>query len=258
MRSRSPGGNDGRSATSAMIGSEASRRATGTCSITVVWSMPAAASRSAPRKSTASAISSDDLLPAPSSSIAAVRLATPNLPGGSSDVPLKTTRFTYTTGTLCSSTIQTGTPFESCRFWIAGRFSVAGGPGCGGRVRSGACCADRTAVAAATTVRSTKRRIIMDDSVASAARSRRTLLFFRLHHDLDTAAGRQKRARGGADVRRRQRAVAGEILVEPVRVAGVRVVRVQLIGFAPETADALHPVVEGRFNLIDGALQLVV
>ena len=43
--------------------------------------MPRRVVRSAPRKSTASAISSDDRAPAPSVSIAAVRLAMPNLPG---------------------------------------------------------------------------------------------------------------------------------------------------------------------------------
>ena len=72
------------------------------------------APRSAPRKSTASAISSAEREPAPSSSIAAVRLATPNLPAGSSALPLSTTRLTCATGTSCSSTIHTGRPFESC------------------------------------------------------------------------------------------------------------------------------------------------
>ena len=64
--------------------------------------MPLAAPRSAPRKSTASAISSDEREPAPSVSIAAVRLATPNLPAGSSALPLRTTRLTCATGTSCS------------------------------------------------------------------------------------------------------------------------------------------------------------
>ena len=57
-------------------------------------------------------------------------------------MPLRTTRLTCATGTSCSSTIQTGRPFESCCFWIAGSFSGGGGPGCGGCVRSGACCAE--------------------------------------------------------------------------------------------------------------------
>ena len=103
--------------------------------------MPLPAPRSAPRNSIASAISSADREPAPSSSIAAVRLAMPNLPAGSSALPLRTTRLTCATGTSCSSTIHTGRPFDSCRFWIAGSFSAGGGPGCGGRARSGGCCA---------------------------------------------------------------------------------------------------------------------
>jgi len=83
-----------------MIGSASARRATGTCSRMADASTALAAPRSAPRKSTASAISSADLEPAPSSSSAAVKLATPYLPGGSFAVPLKTTRFTCATGTL--------------------------------------------------------------------------------------------------------------------------------------------------------------
>ena len=74
------------------------------------------APRSAPRKSMASAMSSAARDPAPSVSIAVVRLAMPYLPAGSSAVPAITIRFTCTTGTSCSSTIQTGSPFESWRF----------------------------------------------------------------------------------------------------------------------------------------------
>jgi hypothetical protein len=36
--------------------------------------------------------------------------------GRSSALPRRTTRSTWTTGTSCSSTSQTGTPFESWRF----------------------------------------------------------------------------------------------------------------------------------------------
>ena len=76
-------------------------------------SMPLAAPMSAPRNSIASAISRDDRDPAPSASIAAVRLAMPYFPAGSSAVPLRTTRLTWATGTSCISTIHTGRPFDS-------------------------------------------------------------------------------------------------------------------------------------------------
>src|SRR5439155_23243498 len=92
----------------------------------------------------ASAISSADRDPAPSSRSAAVRLASPYLPGGSFAVPLNDTRFTCATGTLCSSTTHTGSPFDSFCFWIAGSLSAAGGPGGGGFVRSGACATSAT------------------------------------------------------------------------------------------------------------------
>ena len=71
--------------------------------------------------------------------MAAVRLPTPNLPGGSSALPDCTTRLTATTGTSWRSTIQTGRPFESVRFWTGGSVSVGVGPSGGGAVRSGAC-----------------------------------------------------------------------------------------------------------------------
>ena len=121
-----------------MIGSALARRATGTFSRIAELSLLLLVTRSAPRKSTASAICRADREPAPSVSSDAVRLATPNLPAGSSPVPLSTTRFTWTTGTSCRSTIQTGRPFDSMRFWMAGSFSTGGGPDCGGLLRSGA------------------------------------------------------------------------------------------------------------------------
>ena len=85
----------------------------------------------------ASAICSASRAPAPSSSISAVRCATPNLLRGSAPLPALTTSDTWTTGTLCSSTIQTGSPFDNVRFWIAGSFNAGGGPGFGAAVRSG-------------------------------------------------------------------------------------------------------------------------
>ena len=96
-----------------MIGSASASRATGTCRRTAVESMPLPDERSAPRKSIASAISSAERVPAPSSSIAEARLAAPKRPGGSSALPLATSRLICATGTLCISTIHTGSPFES-------------------------------------------------------------------------------------------------------------------------------------------------
>ena len=152
-RSSSAAGNVGRSATSAMIGSASARRATGTCRRTADESMPLDAFRSAPRKSIASASSSAASEPAPSVSIAAVRLAAPYLPGGSLAVPVRTTRFTCTTGTSCSSTIQTGRPFASCRFTIVGSLRAGAGPLAGGFDRSGACPVVTTPHRAIATIR---------------------------------------------------------------------------------------------------------
>ena len=65
----------------------------------------------------------------------------PNLPAGSAAAPDLTIRLTSTTGTSCISTIQTGRPFDSVCFWMAGSFRAGAGPGAGGFDRSGACCA---------------------------------------------------------------------------------------------------------------------
>jgi hypothetical protein len=88
----------------------------------------------------------------------------PNLPAGSAAVPLKTRRFTCATGTLCSSTIQTGSPLESCRFWICGSFSAGGGPASGGWDRSGACCAASAEAANIKATAMNRRRMLLSRS----------------------------------------------------------------------------------------------
>ena len=82
-----------------MIGSASASCATGTDRRTAEESNELVVDRFAPRKSTASASSSDERDPAPSSSIAAVRLATPNLPAGSAALPERTIRLTCASGT---------------------------------------------------------------------------------------------------------------------------------------------------------------
>ena len=99
-----------------MIGSASAMRATGEWRRTAEASNPLEAERSAPRYSIASAISSADRDPAPWSSIAAVRLAAPNLLPVSFALPPKTTRLICTTGTSWSSTTHTGSPLVSCFF----------------------------------------------------------------------------------------------------------------------------------------------
>ena len=140
-RSSSIAGNVGRSVTSASSGRASRRRATGTFRRTADESKEPVVVRPAPRNSTASAISSAEREPAPSSSIAAVRLAVPNLPAGSSPAPARTTTFTWTIGTSCDSTSHTARPFESARFCMAGRSSCGVGASDGGVVRSGSVCA---------------------------------------------------------------------------------------------------------------------
>ena len=120
-----------------MSGSASASRRTGTLSRTADASNELEVVRFAPRNSAASAMSSALRLPAPSSSIAAVRLATPNWPSGSSPLPAITTRLTWTSGTSCASTTHTGTPLASARFSIGGSVRRATGPSAGGFERSG-------------------------------------------------------------------------------------------------------------------------
>jgi hypothetical protein len=80
-------------------------------------------------------------VPAPSISIDAVIAATPNVPAGSSVLPLRTIRFTCTTGSSCCSTSHTGRPLASWRFCTVGSVSAGAGPDTGGFERSGACAA---------------------------------------------------------------------------------------------------------------------
>src|SRR3954470_2325333 len=83
------------------------------------------------------------------------------------------------------------------------------------------------------------------------------LFAFRHDGQLDPAIARQVRFGGRTDVRRRQAAVSPEILVEPVGVAGLDVVRVELIALPAETADALHPMEERRLDLVERSFELV-
>ena len=80
------------------------------------------------------------------------------------------------------------------------------------------------------------------------------LLFLGNDGQLDAPVRRQECVRGRADVRRRERAVPRQVFVEPVGIAGAGVVAVQLVGLAAESADALHPVVERRFDLVQRPL----
>jgi hypothetical protein len=98
-------------------------RETGTLSLTADASNELVAMRSAPRKSTSSEICNAVREPAPSSNIAAVRLAMPNFPAGSSSAPALMSRFTCASGTACASMIHTGRPLLNIRFWIWGRLT---------------------------------------------------------------------------------------------------------------------------------------
>src|SRR5438067_9331000 len=226
----------------------------------------------------ASAISSADRDPAPSSRSAAVRLASPYLPGGSFAVPLNDTRFTCATGTLCSSTTHTGSPFDSFCFWIAGSLSAAGGPGCGGFVRSGACAVSTTEATNVATTTSAfflichlvgpihvpalselALRQAQGERVEGSARGGHMgppLRFLWFDRQLHSLVERQEFGGRRADVPDRQRAIPREIFVEPVGIARVREVRVQLIAFAAESADLFHAVVERRLDLVHRSLEL--
>ena len=101
-------------------------------------------------------------------------------------------------------------------------------------------------------LRGEQRRRDEQSAASTMTRSHRRLL--RLDDQLDAPVARQPLARGGLDVGRRQRAVAREVLVEVVGIAAGRGVGVQLIGLAAESADALHPAVERRLDLVQRAL----
>ena len=186
-RFSSASGNVGRSATSAMTGNASGRRSTGTFRLIAEASKELVVLIAAPTNSMASAISSADRLPAPSSSIAAVRLESPNFPAGSSPPPTKTTRLICTTGTSCVSTTQTGNPLESMRFWIAGRSRLGGGASAGGFARSGRCCA--ASDAEAMTAQRTVTLPIIDVAPAPRAAPR---------GDRRAASGRRRPARQSA------------------------------------------------------------
>ena len=138
-RSRSAAGNVGRNATSASNASAGSIRTTGTPTLTDEASYELADVSVAPRKATSSEISRADRLPAPSSSIAAVRLATPGFPAGSAAAPLRKTRAIRTTGTSCISTSRTSRPLASRARCTVGNESVGVGPSAGVADRSGGC-----------------------------------------------------------------------------------------------------------------------
>src|SRR4029453_5210862 len=76
-------------------------------------------------------------------------------------------------------------------------------------------------------------------------------LFFRFDDNLPSFFERQKLRRRCPDVGRREGAVAAQVLVEPVGVARLGEITVQLIRLAAEAAEALHAVVERRFNLVE-------
>ena len=82
----------------------------------------------APIWSASSAICSAERFWVPSSSISAVKDASPGRSGGFAALPLRTTRFAETTGRLCCSTRYTVSPFDSLKVTGTGRSSCEKGP----------------------------------------------------------------------------------------------------------------------------------
>src|SRR5262245_48982226 len=133
---------------------------------------------------------------------------------------------------------------------MAGSFKAAGGPGCGGRLRSGAC--------AETTTLARRQRASRDGShPVSATADGRVVSLLAFRHDAQFHApiAWEKAFGGGANVGWRQRPITGEILVEPIWIAGLRRIGIQLIGLAAESPHPFHPVVERGLDLIQRALQ---
>ena len=185
----------------------------------------------------ASASSSAERVPAPSSSIAAVMLATPNLPGriggaaGADDeIDLRERHFVLLDD-------PDGEAVGQLLFLNRRAASApAAAPGFGGVAAIGLLLGRRQ--------RAHRRRTEQREPITKTRRDRRTHCFLRQRRSArrgDPSAGI---GRPPTDVGRAQRAVARQILLEEVRHARARVIRVQLIGLAAEAADALHAAVE--------------
>src|SRR5690606_23689014 len=128
----SDSGNVGLRTTSLMSTSAVSRNSVSTPALTLIPSSPAPALRLPPTKSMLSAISSALRVVVPLSSSHAVNDATPALPAGSCFAPLRSRRFTETTGCSWFSTMMTCAPFFSVRSWNAGNSTGRRGAGAGG------------------------------------------------------------------------------------------------------------------------------
>ena len=141
-RSSSSSGKVGRSATSAMIGSASASRATGTCRLTADASNELAVERSRRGSRPRRRSRAPSRVPAPSSSIAAVRLGEPNLPARIAAAA----RLDHEVDLRDRHLVQLDDPDRQAvreRPLLDRRQlrTPASGPGCGGAVRSGRCCA---------------------------------------------------------------------------------------------------------------------
>ena len=111
-----------------MTASAGPRRATGTPSLTAEASNELLVVRSAPRNSISSAISSADRAPAPSSNIAAVRLANPNFPLGSSLAPDFKSSVTARAGPRVARPATRGRHLTACASGSQAASAAAWGP----------------------------------------------------------------------------------------------------------------------------------
>ena len=142
---------------------------------------------------------------------------------------------------------------------MAGSFSAGGGPGFGGfdAIRAPAA---RTAVPAAATRRSA--RAAASGHASRSACEQRTGIVHGHGFFIGTTISSTRLSAGSQNAAAAwmsdggQRTVARQVLVEVVGIPGGEVVRVQLVALAAEPADALHPAVERRLDLVDRALEL--
>ena len=154
-------------------------------------------------------------MPAPSSSMAMVRLANPNLPVGSSLAPAFSSSVIWTSGTSCDSTSHTGTPFDSVRFWMGGNFSSDAGPSAGGFARSGGLALRRRHKHAPSEPRA--------EAESRKPRARESSFRLRLDDELDAPIRWQPLHRGGLDIGGAERRVSREVLRKIIRAtAGKR------------------------------------
>ena len=170
-RSKSFWAKVGRSATSAINASALSRVAVVVCSVTVPCSKLAPVRSPMARNAAWSAMARASRPPAPSSSMMAVRVASPILAAGSASGPVRTTSTASSTGSSWCSTMTSRRPLGRVRSTICGSASRRTGPSAGGvgLAALAVACAP-SAGAQARSARAARRRLVRVGRISGTLR----------------------------------------------------------------------------------------